>query len=235
MQAMWMLAIFLLALLALTLVFPAETGLWRLQLLWAPLWRYRWQCAGAVAMVLLPLLLFQSLSPTLAPAPPALRDPVLQALLEGPALSVPEALPPEVFTSAEVEGVRPLLVDASRNWTRLDPEFRQRLLAVFQVMQQRHGYAMTLIEGYRSPQRQDLLARMGHHVSNARAFQSFHQYGLAGDCAFLRAGQVVISERDPWAARGYRLFGETAEAFGLTWGGRWQMADLGHAELRRSR
>jgi peptidoglycan L-alanyl-D-glutamate endopeptidase CwlK len=89
-----------------------------------------------------------------------------------------------------------------------------------------------MLEGYRSPARQDLLAKMGSAVTNARAFQSWHQYGLAGDCAFWRDGKLVISEKDPWAMRGYQLYGEVAESLGLTWGGRWAMMDLGHTELR---
>ena len=29
------------------------------------------------------------------------------------------------------------------------------------------------------------------------------------------------------------MFGQVAEQMGLTWGGRWQMADLGHIEWRK--
>ena len=91
---------------------------------------------------------------------------------------------------------------------------------------------MALLEGYRSPERQERLAAAGSHVSNARAFQSFHQYGLAADCAFIRDGRLVISERDPWAMRGYQLYGQVAESLGMVWGGRWAMMDFGHTELR---
>ncbi|MNT68927.1 hypothetical protein D3C72_2071940 [compost metagenome] len=42
-----------------------------------------------------------------------------------------------------------------------------------------------------------------------------------------------MSEKDPWAMRGYELFGQTAERVGLTWGGRWKLMDFGHTELRR--
>ena len=73
----------------------------------------------------------------------------------------------------------------------------------------------------------------GSHVTQARANMSYHQHGLAADLAFFRDGKVVISERDPWAMRGYELYGEIAEQVGLTWGGRWKMRDLGHVELRR--
>lgn len=159
-------------------------------------------------------------------------DSQVAALLAGERLVPPVALPPLAFTTREVELVRPMLVDASRNWGMLNPDFHQRLLMAFKIMKERHGYEMALLEGYRSPARQTLLASMGGLVSNAGAFQSYHQYGLAADCAFWRDGKLIISEKDPWAMRGYRLYGEVAESLGLTWGGRWQMMDFGHTELR---
>ncbi len=156
-------------------------------------------------------------------------------LLRGERLAAPQPLPPAAFTTVEVTLVRPMLAGANRNFDLLDAEFAQRLLTVFRVMREQHGYDMVLLEGYRSPERQNQLADAGSHVTNARAFQSYHQFGLAGDCAFLRGGRVVITEKDPWAMRGYRLYGEVAEAAGLTWGGRWKMMDFGHTELRRPR
>lgn len=155
------------------------------------------------------------------------------ALLQGERLVPPEPLPPELFNTLEVVRIRPFLVDASRDWHKLDENFSQRLLMVFKVMAQRYGYDMTILEGYRSPERQNKLASMGAHVTNAKAFQSYHQFGLAADCAFKRDGKVIISEQDPWAMRGYELYGQVAESFGLHWGGRWKMMDLGHVELRQ--
>jgi peptidoglycan L-alanyl-D-glutamate endopeptidase CwlK len=159
-------------------------------------------------------------------------DAQVAALLKGEQLVPPVTLPPLAFTTREVEQVRPMLVDASRNWGLLHPSFSQRLLLAFKIMKEKHGYDMALLEGYRSPARQDQLAGMGSQVTNARAFQSWHQYGLAADCAFWRDGRLVISEKDPWAMRGYQLYGQVAESLGLTWGGRWTMMDFGHAELR---
>jgi peptidoglycan L-alanyl-D-glutamate endopeptidase CwlK len=161
-----------------------------------------------------------------------LPDAQIAALLQGEQLVPPAALPPLAFTTQEVALARPMLASASRNWGLLHPDFSQRLLLVFKIMKEKHGYDMAILEGYRSPARQDLLASMGSQVSNARAFQSWHQYGLAADCAFLRDGKLVISEKDPWAMRGYQLYGEVAETLGMTWGGRWKMMDFGHAELR---
>jgi len=159
-------------------------------------------------------------------------DPQIAALLQGEQLVPPPALPPLAFATSEVELLRPMLSQADRDWRRLDRDFARRLLVVFNIMRERHGYEMALLEGYRSPERQERLAAAGSHVSNARAFQSFHQFGLAADCAFIRDGKLVISERDPWAMRGYQLYGEAAEAVGMVWGGRWAMMDFGHAELR---
>jgi peptidoglycan L-alanyl-D-glutamate endopeptidase CwlK len=160
-------------------------------------------------------------------------DAVIAALLRGEHLVPPPALPPEVFTTAEVQRERPALGSADRRWDALEADFRQRLLLVYRLMREEHGYEMVLIEGYRSPERQDQLAAMGSHVTMASAWQSHHQHGLAADSAFMRSGVLVISERDPWAAKGYQLYGEVAQRVGLTWGGRWQNVDLGHVELRK--
>lgn len=163
-----------------------------------------------------------------------IQDERIAALLAGERLTPPAPLPPEVFTTREVELVRPMVRFASRDWALLDAEFAQRLLMVFRIMREQHGYEMVLIEGYRSPQRQEQLAAMGGHVTKVGAFRSYHQFGLAADSAFMRMGQVVISERDPWAMRGYELYGEVSASLGLTWGGGWKnLKDLGHVELRR--
>lgn len=154
-------------------------------------------------------------------------------LLKGEQLVPPAPLPPDIFSTLEVLQERPMLSGASRNWDLLNLEFRQRLLWVFKEMRERHGYEMAIIEGYRSPERQNQLAELGAHVTNAKAFQSYHQFGYAADCAFYRNGKLVISEKDAWAMRGYELYGELAEAAGLTWGGRWKLMDYGHSELRK--
>jgi peptidoglycan LD-endopeptidase CwlK len=160
-------------------------------------------------------------------------DEKIAALLQGEQLVPPAPLPPEVFTTREVEQLRPELKDASRDWNLLDADFRTRLLLVYKIMHDQYGYDMALLEGYRSPERQSRLAQLGGNVTQAGAFQSYHQYGLAADNAFLRDGKLVISEKDPWAMRGYQLYGQVAEQVGLTWGGRWKMMDLGHVEYHK--
>jgi peptidoglycan L-alanyl-D-glutamate endopeptidase CwlK len=159
---------------------------------------------------------------------------LVTALLKGEQLVPPPPLPPEAFTTREVEMIRPDLVGADRKWDKLNADFNQRLLAVYKIMKERYGYDMALLEGYRSPERQAELAAKGSSVTNAGAYQSYHQYGLAADSAFYRDGTLVISEKDPWAMQGYKLYGQVAEAAGLTWGGRWKMMDFGHVELHKA-
>lgn len=198
--------------------------------------RHAWLVTGGALLLLLPPTLALLASRRMAlPAFEGAGQEVnsqVAELLKGERLAPPPPLPPLVFSTAEVTHVRPLLAGASRSWQLLHADFEQRLLLVFRIMKERHGYDMALLEGYRSPERQDLLASAGASVTNAKAFQSYHQFGMAADCAFLRDGKLVISEKDPWAMRGYRLYGEAAEAAGLTWGGRWTMMDFGHTELR---
>lgn len=166
-------------------------------------------------------------------AAPRAHDARIADLLRGERLAPPPPLAPAVFTTREVELFRPDALHASRDWSLLEPAFRQRLLLVIKMMREQHGYQVVLLEGYRSPARQDQLAARGTHVTGAAAYQSYHQYGLAADCAFYRDGKLVITERDPWAMKGYELFGDLAESVGLTWGGRWRMRDFGHVELPR--
>jgi peptidoglycan L-alanyl-D-glutamate endopeptidase CwlK len=153
------------------------------------------------------------------------RQQHIQVALNPEKLVPPPVLPPSLFITAE----RPALATADRDWNRLSPGFMQQVLRVFARMEAR-GYPFALLEGYRSPERQDMLAGLGNHVTNARAFQSKHQYGLALDAAPLRDGKLVISERDQWAMQAYQALGEEAEKAGLVWGGRWKLKDYGHVE-----
>jgi peptidoglycan L-alanyl-D-glutamate endopeptidase CwlK len=204
---------------------------------WQFIKRHQWILLAGMAVVLVPPLIAWMLSgKTMLGSYDDSGQVVNQqiaALLEGEQLVPPPPLPPEVFTTQEVAQVRPMLDTASRNWQALDADFTQRLLMTFKIMKEKHGYDMVIIEGYRSPERQNALAQMGGSVTNAKAFQSYHQYGLAADSAFMRSGKLVITEKDPWAMRGYQLYGEVAESVGLTWGGRWKMMDLGHVEFRK--
>lgn len=157
------------------------------------------------------------------------RQEHIQLALNHEKLVPPQPLPPSVFVGTD----RPGLETADRDWTKLNPDFARLALQVFARAQAR-GFPMVLLEGYRSPERQDVLADSGAHVTSARAFQSKHQYGQALDAAPMKDGRLVISERDPWAMEAYRVLGEEAERAGLVWGGRWKLKDFGHIEAPQS-
>jgi hypothetical protein len=155
----------------------------------------------------------------------------IQQVLVEDKLVPPPPLPPSAFT--DVIAQRPSLQGADRDWNKLQPLFSQEVLHVMQRMKVR-GFDTMLLEGCRSPERQDRLAQQSQTVTKARGGQSRHQYGFAADIAFVREGKVVISERDPWAMQGYLALGEEAQAAGLTWGGNWSFKDYGHIEHKGS-
>lgn len=141
----------------------------------------------------------------------------------------PPPLPPEAFVDAITQAPSLRLDKADRDWSKLNPAFAQEVLRLVAKLKQR-GFPMTLLEGYRSVERQNLLAGKGSHVTQAKGGESKHQYGLAVDLAPVRDGKVVISEKDAWAMQAYQALGEEAAAAGLTWGGKWSFKDYGHVE-----
>ncbi|RIX42066.1 MAG: M15 family peptidase [Rhodocyclales bacterium GT-UBC] len=157
------------------------------------------------------------------------RQVHIQGALNPERLVPPPVMPPSLFVGSE----RLALETADRDWGHLNPVFAQSVLRLLARLQER-GYVFVLLEGYRSPERQDLLADAGAHVTGARAFQSKHQFGFAVDLAPLREGRLVISEREPWAMAAYQALGEESERGGLVWGGRWWFKDYGHVEIAGS-
>lgn len=84
---------------------------------------------------------------------------------------------------------------------------------------------------YRTFAHQDQLYAQGRtepgpRVTNARGGQSWHNYGLGADVVFSTAnGQPSWPENGNWTR-----YGEIAESYGLTWGGRWRNPDRPHVE-----
>lgn len=89
-------------------------------------------------------------------------------------------------------------------------------------------------DGFRSEGQQSKLyfqgrTDAGKKVTNARPWQSAHNYGLAVDfCRVLGHGEHdrVIS----WEPQDYETLGEQAEHLGLIWGGRFHDPDRPHVE-----
>jgi|GEM_PF-1935408 len=61
-------------------------------------------------------------------------------------------------------------------------------------------------------------------VTNARAGQSYHNYGLAFDVAVLQDGEGNWDYSDPI----WQKVGELGQSFGFEWGGNWTSQDYPH-------
>lgn len=207
--------------------------------------RRRWLLAATAAALLLPPLLIlqfgrQVMWEDFGGGAGFATDSHVVELLRGERLAPPPDLPPAVFLAAEASQMRGAAVlapreisTADRKWARISPDFQQRVLAIYRVMREVHGYEMVLVEGYRSPERQAQLAAKGGAVTRAGAGQSCHQYGLAVDSALYRDGKLQWDMEDPWTRRGYFLYGELAVEAGLEWGGNWRsIKDYVHLELK---
>ncbi|HWQ07612.1 MAG TPA: M15 family metallopeptidase, partial [Holophaga sp.] len=170
-----------------------------------PSWKDRTLRSLAAALLLAGLAVASTLllAPHLAPPPLSGEDvgpvqgvgDVLREELPMP----PQPLPPELFTSTGSFD----LEHADRDWAKLEPRFRRAVLQVFTRIEAR-GYRMALLEGFRSPERQELLARRGPAVTRARAGQSRHQSGLAADVAPMRDGRLSLLDQDPWTVAAYQ-------------------------------
>lgn len=115
----------------------------------------------------------------------------------------------------------------------LEPGLQTALRAVLRAMAEA-GHPMRCYSGRRSLAEQQALYAKGRtlpgpRVTNADGVRhrSRHQDGVAADCAFIGDGGKGLTWEGPW-----ELYGGTAEAFGLVWGGRWKkLRDKPHVEL----
>lgn len=90
-----------------------------------------------------------------------------------------------------------------------------------------NGIEITVREGFRSATRQLLLYQQGRTekgkiVTNAKDYQSYHQYGLAVDIS-VSGGENRATEEEM-----LEHVGRLAEEFGCVWGG--SFGDPGHIE-----
>lgn len=118
------------------------------------------------------------------------------------------------------------------NYTRptaLTPLVQQKADAIVAEMA-RLGHAVRIVEGYRSFERQTQLYNQGRTtagaiVTNARAGESYHNYGVAVDFVFRKEGYNATDSL--WA-----LLGKVGKMQGFAWGGDWQgFVDKPHFEL----
>lgn len=104
----------------------------------------------------------------------------------------------------------------------------ERLIARLSTL----GHDVRVVQSLRTADEQNRLyaqgrTRPGKRVTNAKAWQSNHNYGLAVDlCPF------VAGKPDWNAISVFKLIGREAKKLGLEWGGDWKAVDMPHVQLR---
>ena len=108
---------------------------------------------------------------------------------------------------------------------RVHPILANKVLAVLDLALA-EGYRLTVVQGLRTFAEQDKLFAKRPRVTKARGGQSYHNYGVAVDLAFVKNDKVV------WEPESlYKNIGRWASQVGLTWGGHWKFVDYPHLQL----
>jgi len=93
------------------------------------------------------------------------------------------------------------------------------------------GHQIRIVEGYRSMERQTELYNQGRTtkgniVTNAKAGESWHNYGTAVDFVFRKEGYNATNKQ-------WQILGDVGKAHGFEWGGDWTgFVDRPHFEMR---
>lgn len=121
---------------------------------------------------------------------------------------------------------------------KLKPEFKA-LVEKLLDLGYANGNSPQISSGLRTPEEQNALyakgrTEKGPKVTNARAWQSLHQYGIAVDLFFLVDGKADFTPSS------YQLLWELAckaglDRQGLTWSGNWtgSLKETAHFQLGR--
>jgi hypothetical protein len=126
-------------------------------------------------------------------------------------------VPPEVPVISSLDGLAPKVRAATK-----------RIL----LRMQEQGHNPRVFETLRTIDRQAFLHGFGREYDDGRgvvtkvhdAMEGWHFFGLAVD--------IVENDATPWNASQafWRCLGESAEAEGMTWGGRWKFLDMPHIQ-----
>ncbi|WP_445116371.1 M15 family metallopeptidase [Acinetobacter sp. WZC-1] len=102
------------------------------------------------------------------------------------------------------------------------------MIKLINTAYQRLGITWVITDGYRSPSAQDALPRAN---TNAKALQSYHQYGLAIDIVSVRKGEITYLSDDNQSKLDSQKIGPIGQELGLEWGGSWKKKDWPHFQL----
>ncbi len=99
------------------------------------------------------------------------------------------------------------------------------------------GFDYIAISGNRTPKEQEILYAKGRTspgaiVTNARPYQSNHQYGIALDFGVFKNG-IYMDEKSPdTAANVHKEISRIINKYGIEWGGVWKIKDHPHFEIK---
>lgn len=114
----------------------------------------------------------------------------------------------------------------------LQPSAREKARAAF-GQAENEGLGVLLTSGLRTYAEQDELyaqgrTKPGKVVTNARAGESYHNFGLAFDFVVVKAGRAVWDPKHP----DWKRFVRIAKAHGYAWGGDWPNPDNPHFQTK---
>lgn len=125
------------------------------------------------------------------------------------------------------------------NFTRVDttkiyPPFHAKVQAMLAELDAQSA-SFWVVSGYRPYAEQTALYAQGRTtpgkiVTNARAGQSSHNFGIAYD--LVRDGFMERAGLQPdYRPASYDVLGPAAQKHGIVWGGSWTFKDLPHVQL----
>lgn len=117
----------------------------------------------------------------------------------------------------------------------LHPKIRDIVPGLIDLAEQKLSVAIRIVQGYRTFPEQDALYRQRPKVTNAKAGQSYHNYGLAIDFALITADHEISWDTKLDADKDHIAdWNEVTGIFvdaGFEWGGSWRtFKDLPHLQ-----
>ena len=112
----------------------------------------------------------------------------------------------------------------------LQPTLQPLAQALIQKAREQ-GIEIEIVQGYRSPEDQDVLLTSGAGVTKAPGLLSYHNYGLAFDV--LPKDYAGMKDWNPTGLH-WATLGQIGESLGLEWGGRWSTPDRPHFQIPSS-
>lgn len=108
--------------------------------------------------------------------------------------------------------------------SRVHPILAEKVVRLI-ALAKAENYVLIVTQGLRTFEEQNRLFAKRPKVTNARGGQSYHNYGIAADVAFVAGGKIS------WDEKLYKNIGRWASQVGLTWGGNWKFVDMPHLQL----